>query len=143
MGRRKPRTSRASAPHGGADARADHPRRRRDAGRVPGGRRARTIPVGGVIAAENAIHPGMHSADICCSMAVTIFEDHEPKRLLVSGMKAQPFRRRWRERGAQFTPPREVMQAFADNFFLKSLTSVAVEHFATQGDGNHSSMSGA
>ena len=26
-----------------------------------------TIPVGGVIASKGAIHPGMHSADICCS----------------------------------------------------------------------------
>src|SRR5262245_35547492 len=36
------------------------------AGQAPG-----TIPVGGVIAAKDAIHPGMHSADICCSMAVS------------------------------------------------------------------------
>jgi RNA-splicing ligase RtcB len=102
------------------------------AGAAPG-----TIPVGGVIAAENAIHPGMHSADICCSMAVTIFEDHEPKRLLDSGMKRSHFGGGGRERGAQFTPPREIMEAFAENFFLKSLTSAAIEHFATQGDGNH------
>jgi tRNA-splicing ligase RtcB len=102
------------------------------AGAAPG-----TIPVGGVIAAENAIHPGMHSADICCSMAVTIFDDHDPKRLLDSGMKRSHFGGGGRARGAQFTPPQEVMQAFADNFFLKSLTSAAIEHFATQGDGNH------
>jgi tRNA-splicing ligase RtcB len=25
-----------------------------------------TIPLGGVVVARNAIHPGMHSADICC-----------------------------------------------------------------------------
>ncbi|MFT4660940.1 MAG: tRNA-splicing ligase RtcB [Patiriisocius sp.] len=25
-----------------------------------------TIPVGGVVVTKNAIHPGMHSADICC-----------------------------------------------------------------------------
>ena len=30
-----------------------------------------TIPVGGVVAARNAIHPGMHSADICCSVMIT------------------------------------------------------------------------
>ena len=40
------------------------------AGAAPG-----TIPVGGVIAAKDAIHPGMHSADICCSMA-----DHDVRR---------------------------------------------------------------
>jgi tRNA-splicing ligase RtcB len=102
------------------------------AGAAPG-----TIPVGGVIAAENAIHPGMHSSDICCSMAVTIFEDHDPKRLLDSGMKRSHFGGGGRERGAQLTPPREVMDAFAGNFFLKSMTGDAVAHFATQGDGNH------
>ncbi|MGL6129373.1 MAG: RtcB family protein, partial [Chryseobacterium artocarpi] len=26
------------------------------------------IPVGGVVVAKNAIHPGFHSADICCSV---------------------------------------------------------------------------
>jgi tRNA-splicing ligase RtcB len=43
------------------------------AGAAPG-----TIPVGGVVAAKDAIHPGMHSADICCSMAVTMFGDVNP-----------------------------------------------------------------
>ena len=36
-----------------------------------------TIPVGGVVASE-AIHPGMHSADICCSMAISVFPDVDP-----------------------------------------------------------------
>jgi len=26
------------------------------------------IPVGGVVATKNAIHPAMHSADVCCSV---------------------------------------------------------------------------
>ncbi|MBX2814936.1 MAG: RNA-splicing ligase RtcB, partial [Saprospiraceae bacterium] len=29
------------------------------------------IPVGGVVVAQNAIHPGMHSADICCSVMLS------------------------------------------------------------------------
>ena len=29
------------------------------------------IPVGGVVIAKNAIHPSMHSADICCSVMMT------------------------------------------------------------------------
>ncbi|MGE0283289.1 MAG: hypothetical protein AB7P20_22080 [Rhizobiaceae bacterium] len=33
---------------------------------------AGTIPVGGVVVSE-AIYPGMHSADICCSMAISTF----------------------------------------------------------------------
>ena len=32
-----------------------------------------TIPVGGVAVAKNAIHPGMHSADICCSVMLNRF----------------------------------------------------------------------
>ena len=39
-----------------------------------------TIPVGGVVVAENAIHPGFHSADICCSVMATDFGRlHSPK----------------------------------------------------------------
>ena len=59
------------------------------AGAAPG-----TIPVGGVIAARNAIHPGMHSADICCSMAVTVFGDVRSHRDPRCRHEAQPFRRR-------------------------------------------------
>ena len=33
---------------------------------------AGTIPVGGVAVAKNAIHPGMHSADICCSVMLSL-----------------------------------------------------------------------
>ena len=40
----------------------------------PSDHRLGAIPVGGVAATRDAIHPGMHSADICCSMAVTIFD---------------------------------------------------------------------
>src|SRR5690606_30456790 len=37
-----------------------------------------TIPVGGVIAVENAIMPGAHSADICCSMFASFFPTNHP-----------------------------------------------------------------
>jgi len=57
----------------------------------PSGSAPGTIPVGGVAAAKDAIHPGMHSADICCSMAVTIFADVEPTALLDAGMKRSHF----------------------------------------------------
>jgi hypothetical protein len=42
-----------------------------------GGGRA-TIPVGGAIEVENAIIPGAHSADICCSMFATFFPANHP-----------------------------------------------------------------
>jgi hypothetical protein len=46
-------------------------------GSVAGGGRA-TIPVGGAIEVENAIIPGAHSADICCSMFATFFPANHP-----------------------------------------------------------------
>jgi tRNA-splicing ligase RtcB (3'-phosphate/5'-hydroxy nucleic acid ligase) len=102
------------------------------AGAAPG-----TIPVGGVIAAKDAIHPGMHSADICCSMAVTVFGTPNPTRILDAGMKLSHFGGGGRARGAQLTPPVDVMEKFEANEFLAPHVSTAVEHFGTQGDGNH------
>ena len=102
------------------------------AGSAPG-----TIPVGGVVAAENAIHPGMHSADICCSLAVSIFRDLAPKAALDAAMRLSHFGGGGRPRGEQLTPPGDVLSAFANNAFLKERMSDAIEHFATQGDGNH------
>jgi len=103
----------------------------------PAGSVAGTIPVGGVVAAKDAIHPGMHSADICCSMAVTIFADAEPTALLDAGMEHSHFGGGGRPRGRQLRPPQEVLAQFDANPFLKSVVSAAIEHFATQGDGNH------
>ena len=77
------------------------------AGSAPG-----TIPVGGIAAAKNAIHPGMHSADICCSMAVTIFGDIEPTAILDAGMKLSHFGGGGRPRGQQLRPPQEVLAGF-------------------------------
>jgi len=102
------------------------------AGSAPG-----TIPVGGIAAAKDAIHPGMHSADICCSMAVTIFGDTEATAILDAGMKLSHFGGGGRPRGQQLRPPAEVLGEFEANPFLEPVLSVAIEHFATQGDGNH------
>jgi tRNA-splicing ligase RtcB (3'-phosphate/5'-hydroxy nucleic acid ligase) len=102
------------------------------AGAAPG-----TIPVGGIIAAENAIHPGMHSADICCSMALSVLGDVDPTAVLDAGMKLSHFGGGGRPRGAQMKPPDAVLAAFEANRFLQNDVSAAVEHFGTQGDGNH------
>lgn len=40
------------------------------------------IPVGGVVSARNAVHPGMHSADVCCSLMTTDLGDVDPARAL-------------------------------------------------------------
>ena len=102
------------------------------AGRQPG-----TIPVGGVIATENAIHPGMHSADICCSMAVTMFEQADPTAILDAGMKLSHFGGGGRPLGQRVTPDAAIMSAFEANPLLKPWLSAAIEHHTTQGDGNH------
>ena len=102
------------------------------AGSAPG-----TIPVGGVVAAENAIHPGMHSADICCSMALTVLGDVEPARVLDAGMQLSHFGGGGRSAGRRIDPPAALLARFDANPFLKPIIPAASEHFATQGDGNH------
>ena len=104
----------------------------------PSDKRPGTIPVGGVVAAREAIHPGMHSADICSSMAATFFSrDADPTAILDAGMALSHFGGGGRPRGAQFKPPAWIMEEFEGNPYLSGLTSAAIEHFATQGDGNH------
>ncbi|ARN77285.1 RNA-splicing ligase RtcB [Nonlabens spongiae] len=98
-----------------------------------------TIPVGGVVAAKNAIHPGMHSADICCSVMLSDFGDADPKTILDAAQASTHFGPGGRPRGKQFKPPVDLVERFKANWFLnddKSL-SIAQEHLGTQGDGNH------
>lgn len=98
-----------------------------------------TIPVGGVVVAENAIHPGMHSADICCSVMLTEFADADPKAVLDAVHKATHFGPGGRANGQRYTMSLDLLDAFRANSFLdddKILRS-AQEHMGTQGDGNH------
>ena len=95
-----------------------------------------TIPVGGVVVSE-AIHPGMHSADICCSMTISTFPGQSPAALLDAVHASTHFGPGGRPRGQQIRPSDELMERFVGNAFLSDLTSPAIEHFATQGDGNH------
>ena len=97
------------------------------------------IPVGGVAVAKNAIHPGMHSADICCSVMLTDFGKADPKTILDAAHACTHFGPGGRPRGKQFALPAELIARFESNPFLKSvrLLSLAQEHLGTQGDGNH------
>lgn len=98
-----------------------------------------TIPVGAVVAAQNAIHPGMHSADICCSVMVTEFEDAEPKAMLDAVHKATHFGPGGRPNGQRYTLSPTLYDGFRENSFLsdKKILQAAQEHMGTQGDGNH------
>ena len=103
----------------------------------PSGSALGTIPVGGVVAAKEAIHPGMHSADICCSMALTVFSDAQPKAMLDAGMRLSHFGGGGRAEADRIALPPAILERFAANRFLRSGLHDAVAHFATQGDGNH------
>jgi len=98
-----------------------------------------TIPVGGVVAAKNAIHPGMHSADICCSVMMTDLGEADPKAVLDAAEKVTHFGPGGRRNGERFTLSQKLMDAFRENRFLNNpkILRMAVEHLGTQGDGNH------
>ena len=93
-----------------------------------------TIPVGG-IATSSAIHPGMHSADICCSMAISILPDAEPAALLDAVHAVTHFGPGGRPK--QVAMPDALARAMADDPLLGPDLPAAEKHFATQGDGNH------
>lgn len=96
------------------------------------------IPVGGVVATENAIHPGMHSSDVCCSVALTVIKQPvDPKQVLDVAMKTTKFGGGGRPENDKWAPSVETLQKFALNPFLKDTLDVAISHFGTQGDGNH------
>ncbi|WP_034060515.1 RtcB family protein [Lacinutrix jangbogonensis] len=98
-----------------------------------------TIPVGGVAVAKNAIHPGMHSADICCSVMLTDFGKADPKAILDAAHANTHFGPGGRDRDSQFRLPKELIEAFEANYFLNdgNMLQIARSHLGTQGDGNH------
>lgn len=98
-----------------------------------------TIPVGGVVAARNAIHPGMHSADICCSVMITDLGNADPKAVLDAASAVTHFGAGGRETLQRFTVAADLLEAFRGNAFLNSdkLLRMAQSHMGTQGDGNH------
>lgn len=98
-----------------------------------------TIPVGGVVVAKNAIHPGMHSADICCSVMLTDFGKTNPKDVLDAAHSITHFGGGGRSRETQFRFPSEMLEAFESNYLLndEKMISAARSHLGTQGDGNH------
>lgn len=96
-----------------------------------------TIPVGGVVESEH-VHPGWHSADVCCSVAISIFRPMDPKYLLdaVHGVTHFGPGGRASHDGLMAIPPR-LIERFGENSFLSGLEGYAKAHFGTQGDGNH------
>jgi tRNA-splicing ligase RtcB (3'-phosphate/5'-hydroxy nucleic acid ligase) len=100
---------------------------------------AGTIPVGGVVVTKNAIHPGMHSADICCSVMLTDFGDVDPKLVLDAAHSITHFGPGGRDRNTQFRFPSDLLAMFESNRLLneEQMIQAARSHLGTQGDGNH------
>lgn len=100
------------------------------------------IPVGGIIATKNAIHPRMHSADICCSVMATDLGFTNPKVVLDTAFTLTHF-----GVGGRFTSNRlidlklysNLESRIKSNYYLNSSKSIryAEDHLGTQGDGNH------
>lgn len=93
-----------------------------------------TIPVGGVVAARNAIIPGMHSADICCSLMATVFTDAAPADVLNAAHKQTHFGPGGRDR---LLPMPDHLQRKIEKLPYPGLRDIARFHSGTQGDGNH------
>lgn len=95
------------------------------------------IPVGGIVVAKDAIHPAMHSADICCSVMMTSFGHIDPKKVLDQAQRVTHFGGGGRE--DLFDMPQELEAKIKANYYLKSKKSlrIAKTHLGTQGDGNH------
>ncbi len=103
----------------------------------PSGGGYATIPVGGAIEVENAIIPGAHSADICCSMFATFFPANHPIGEMMDHLqKTTHFGAGGRPRGFQMTSA-VLDEPVWDNPFLSGLRSRAQDFLGTQGDGNH------
>lgn len=101
---------------------------------------AGVIPVGAIVATENAIHPGFHSSDICCSMAITVFKrDVDLGGLLDVAQRLTHFGpgKRAKSQVRQNKEVVRLIRSFEDNSFLHDLQKSAEDHFMTQGDGNH------
>lgn len=95
------------------------------------------IPVGGIVAAKNAIHPAMHSADICCSVMMTSFGKIDPKLVMDAAHGITHFGGGGREEFCDL--PIDLVEKMKANYFLKDEKSsvLAAKHMGTQGDGNH------
>jgi RNA-splicing ligase RtcB len=98
------------------------------------------IPVGGIVVTDNAIHPSMHSADICCSMMATDMGFSDPASVLDAAFKITHFGVGGRDRNNQLARlPSDLKEKIKSNYYLNSDKSVkyAHDHLGTQGDGNH------
>ena len=80
------------------------------------------IPVGGIAVAKNAIHPALHSADVCCSVMMTSFGHVDPKVVLDAAHSITHFGPGGRDEFCDM--PSELSERIQDNAFLNSDRSI-------------------
>lgn len=80
------------------------------------------IPVGGVAVTHNAIHPSMHSADICCSVMMTNFGKVDTKHVLDIAQSVTHFGPGGRTEYSDL--PQELIDAIMDNPYLNTEKSL-------------------
>ena len=96
------------------------------------------IPVGGVVATRNAIHPGLHSEDVCCSMYMTVLDQKvDLKEIMDEAFKITHFGRGGRKKRMGHSTMDLLEPWFKSNKFLADLVETGRDQLGTQGDGNH------
>lgn len=103
----------------------------------PAGKGHAVIPVGGAIAVENAIIPTAHSADVCCSMYATFYEQRSCVSVemdaLMTATRFGPGHRQLDD----LVDDSVLDEPVWDNRFLYGMRARAHSQLADQGDGNH------
>jgi tRNA-splicing ligase RtcB len=96
------------------------------------------IPVGAIVVSKNAIHPSMHSADICCSMMATDLGFTSPSVVLEAAFKITHFGAGGRSLNNRWLTS-DLKDKIMNNYYLNNTKSInlAEYHLGTQGDGNH------
>lgn len=92
-----------------------------------------TISVGGVVASRH-VHPGMHSADICCSVMVSTFDHLGPDELLDRVWSMTHFGPGGRSDHVMRDDLRSLVKK---NVITRAYEGIGDWHMGTQGDGNH------
>jgi tRNA-splicing ligase RtcB len=105
------------------------------------------VPIGGVVALENAVAPYMVGVDIACRMMLTVYPERD-LRYLDKSRRRDRLRRTLREEtrfgmGARFAPGERRQHDVLDDpdweatRLLKSLKDKAYAQLGTSGTGNH------
>jgi len=95
------------------------------------------IPVGGVVITKNAIHPAMHSADICCSVMLSNFGKTDPKIVLDAAHSKCHFGPGGRLERTKLV--KELETKIYNNSLLNTQKGIeyAEYHMGSAGGGNH------